>query len=789
MASWGLNLTQPITLKGTLATTPLLAPYGIQFDLRVTQVSDGRQIRATAGKVRLRILNGRGSLLPAAALHLRYGEAIEAQTRLERPRNDRNPGSFDYRRWMESVQDIYWQGIVANPQGVRPATGPAPFILDRLIATARARIGKSIDRIYPPWSVNGRDGAVLKAILLGDRSSLDSQTIEDFRKSGLYHLLVVAGLHVGLLMLLAGGLLRVVRVRENWRTPLLLLFLIVYAALVEQRAPTMRASLMIGAYLLARWLDREQPALNAIGVAALILLFHRPAWLFDSGFQLSFVAALLIAGVAAPILEHTTEPYRRALWRLDDVGCDIVFVPRVAQFRLDVRGAARWLCEKNRLPGKLIERPETMMNIAAAVLRVGIWIIDLVVFSAVLQLGLLLPMAEIFHRVTLAGIGLNALAVPLMTVLLALAVPVVLLGLIVPSLAAFAARPLSVVMTRLFGLTGLPQLPHWLSFRVPTPPVWVAMGFALAVILVAFTLGRTRKMLAAAALGAAVFGILIALYPFSPAIPKDVLEITELDCGGGEGLLMVLPDQTTVLVGSGGGSRRWLGGSDPLRGRRWDPGEDIISPHLWSRGIKTIDVLILPAVAGDHLSGVPSLLRNFRVKRFWYGSLPSGSERAALLNMLGVHGVAMRWLRVGEKIQMGATRFEVLWPQLTDRFGRSRAAGAAILLRVSNQDGSVLLAADLGRSAQALVLKTNLALESEVLQASPTEMNTQFLARAQPAIILEDPSERSDITFPQRMNGLPPFPMFNISERGAVTVSMNRKAISVRSDVESKHRR
>lgn len=787
MASWGLSLTQPITLKGTLATTPLLAPYGVQFDLRVAQVSDGRQIRTAAGKVRLRILNGRGSTLPAAALRLHYGESIEAFARLERPHNDRNPGGFDYRRWMESIQDIYWQGVVAGPQDVRETAGRVPFIVNRLIASARARVGESIDRIYPPWSVNGRDGAVLKAILLGDRSSLDSQTIEDFRQSGLYHLLVVAGLHVGLLVLLAGGLLRLLRVREAWRTPLLLIFLIVFAALVEQRAPTLRASLMIGAYLLAKWLDREQPALNAIGLAALILLFHRPAWLFDSGFQLSFAAALLIAGVAAPVLEHTTEPYRRALWRLDDVNCDIAFAPRVAQFRLDARSAARWLGEKSSLQGKLIERAETRMNIAAALLRVGVWIIDLVVFSAVLQLGLLLPMSEIFHRVTLAGIGLNTLAVPLMTVLLAIAVPVVLLGLIVPSVAAFVAKPLSIVMTGLFGLTSLPRLPHWLSFRVPTPPVWVAMGFALAVILVAFTIGRNRNVLAGATLAAAAFGVLIALYPFSSAIPKGVFEITELDCGGGEGLLMVLPDRTTVLVGSGGGSRRWLGGSDPLRGRRWDPGENIVSPYLWSRGIKTIDVLILPDVAGDHLSGVPSLLRNFRVKRFWYGSLPSGSERASLLNMLGAHNVAMRRLRAGEKIQMGATRFEALWPPLSGGIAQSRATGESLLLRVSNQDGSVLLAADLGRLAQSLVLKTDLPLKSEVLQASPTEINAQFPARAQPAIVLEDPSERRDVAVYQKMSSPSPFQMFNVSERGAVTVSINDKAINVHSDVRPEH--
>ena len=100
---------------------------------------------------------------------------------------------------------------------------------------------------------------------------------------------------------------------------IVLALLIFYAFLVEQRAPTLRATLMISLYLLARLLYRSSSTLNAIGLAALVLLLWRPAWLFESGFQLSFSAALLIAGLVVPILERTTEPYRRALRGLDEM--------------------------------------------------------------------------------------------------------------------------------------------------------------------------------------------------------------------------------------------------------------------------------------------------------------------------------------------------------------------------------------------------------------------------------------------------------------------------------------
>ena len=94
-----------------------------------------------------------------------------------------------------------------------------------LVEQIRNRLLRSIDDLYPRWSAQGRYGTVLKAVLLGDRSSLDSETIENFRKTGLYHLLVIAGLHVGLLVLLASSLLRLFPLGEPSRRLIVLALL------------------------------------------------------------------------------------------------------------------------------------------------------------------------------------------------------------------------------------------------------------------------------------------------------------------------------------------------------------------------------------------------------------------------------------------------------------------------------------------------------------------------------------------------------------------------------------
>jgi competence protein ComEC len=339
LESLGVDLSDPVRLEGRVISTPYRTGYGMQFDLEAQRIESRARIFAVTGKIRLRVQGTEEFDAPTGAqpLALQYGDTIRALVRLRQPHIYQNPGSFDFRRWMEDIEDIYWIGTVKNPRLMEKVGQVEGFSLGSGLERVRQRLLRGIDDVYPPWSAQGRYGAVLKAVLWGERTSLDSDTIEGFRKTGLYHLLVIAGLHVGLLTLLLGFLLRWFPWNTATKSVVVLGFLAAYSLLVQQRAPTLRATLMIALYLIARILDRDHSALNSIGGVALILLYVRPTWLFESGFQLSFAAALLIVGLAVPLLERTTEPYRRALDRLDDVPLDDHLSPRLAQTRLDLR--------------------------------------------------------------------------------------------------------------------------------------------------------------------------------------------------------------------------------------------------------------------------------------------------------------------------------------------------------------------------------------------------------------------------------------------------------------------
>src|SRR5207253_7958093 len=158
-------------------------------------------------------------------------------------------------------------------------------------------------RIAELWQP--RDAALLSAMLISEKSLVAEGARRQFQRSGTYHLLVVAGLHLGIIAGFVFWTLRRLRVPDLVATALTLAVAVAYAWLADDGVPIWRATLMLAVYITARFFYRERATLNAIGVAALVLLVVDPRAVFSASFQLSFVAVLAIAAIAVPLLERT----------------------------------------------------------------------------------------------------------------------------------------------------------------------------------------------------------------------------------------------------------------------------------------------------------------------------------------------------------------------------------------------------------------------------------------------------------------------------------------------------
>jgi len=344
-------------------------------------------------------------------------------------------------------------------------------------------------------------------------------------------------------------------------------------------------------------------------------------------------------------------------------------------------------------------------------------------------------------------------------------------------------------MSLLFALTDWPGLSGWLSFRVSTPPVWVAWGFVLLAVVAAWALGRRARVFQISLAGLAFLATLVALHPFAPRLPQGALEVTALDCGGGDALFVVLPDRTTLLMGAGG-IRARDNRVEALQARRWDPGEDIVSPYLWSRGVEKIDIVVLSDSRAERLGGLAAVIRNFRVGEFWHGHNLATPAYLDLLERVKRQGIAIREVAAGDRFVSGETAVQILWPPAGGLGGLISGVpnhDDALIMRISAGEAGILLPGDISANVQEELLRSGIPLESRALQL--TQQNAKIsspsdlLARVLPSVALVSPGSGGRIAVRSaafleslRLAGIQ---ALRPEIDGAVTVEMRGRSVSV----------
>jgi competence protein ComEC len=166
---------------------------------------------------------------------------------------------------------------------------------------------------------------------------------------------------------------------------------------------------------------------------------------------------------------------------------------------------------------------------------------------------------------------------------------------------------------------------------------------------------RRRALVAAAGLSAmAASAFWIAVVPPRPQIRFGAMEVTAIDVGQGDSILLVLPQGRLVLVDAGG-IPRWMH-SD------LDIGEDVVSPYLWSRGISRLDAVVVTHAHADHMGGTNSVLANFRPRELWLGIDSPSAELQEVLSEANRLGVRVVSRKAGDEFQIGGSTVRILAP-------------------------------------------------------------------------------------------------------------------------------
>jgi competence protein ComEC len=723
-----LDTTVPLRWRGRLRSDPERLPWGNRYILDLDEVEQAGEWKPIRGGLRLNLYFDQHAGEPPPAV--RAGDRVEALAPAHPPQNFRDPGTFDFRAYL-GRQNIYLTGTLRDPVLLRKLSTP-PLGLFYRLARVRGLLLAQVDKTFGP-----AHAPVLRAMLLGDRNFIHSAVAVAFQKSAVYHVLVIAGLHVAALAAFLFWLCRRLRIPLLATTAITLAVLAGYVAVVANRPPILRAALMAAAVLLARLLFRRVYLLNGVALAALVLLIARPGELSDPSFQLSFVAAATIAAIALPWINRTSEPYRHALAHLSDVTRDGAHPPRAAQLRLDLRAAAAWLGE--RLPARLAGASPRLV---AGGTSLGLWFWDLVAISLVVQLGLLPLLAAYFHRVSLSGPIANVPAVTLTSLIVPLGFLALTSGLVWPAAGAILGKLTGALVGALLATVEWFSRWPWLSYRTPGPPLWLTGAFFALLVAVAVLFQRPRAApptgregrrwgwILAAAVAAACLAVMTD--PFPPRLHKGRLEVTVLDVGQGDSIFVAFPDGRTMLVDGGGEpGARWVGGYRT----GMDIGEEVVSPYLWWRGLKRLDVVALTHADADHMDGLNAVLENFRVGQFWVGHDAASRGYRALLARAHARGVPVIHRLRGDSFDWDGAEGRVLWPPEHTQL-RHASNNNCLVLRL--RDGAVgfLLTGDIEKEAEQELVTDGDPLRAAFLKVphhgSRTSSTEAFLEKVAP---------------------------------------------------------
>jgi competence protein ComEC len=710
-----------------------------RLDIETEQIETASQIVAVQSGLRINIygheprnedVSNESQESAATPMRLfRYGERLRFPTKLFPPRNFRNPGAFDYSEYLKE------HNIVALGSTKAEMVELLPGFVGSRAELWRTRLRRSlIERIRALWKPD--EAPLLDAMLIGENSFLGRETLTDFQRTGTYHVLVISGLKVAVLAMVLFWLLRRVRVGDVVASVVTILLTIAYAFLTDVGAPVWRATLMLAFYLGARLLYRRKSILNTIGTAALALLIVDPAAMLGASFQLSFLCVLVVAGIGAPLLQRTTQPLSRALRSLDSIGYDAALSPPLAQLRLDIRMVAGRL---QRFLGKRI--PFVTLSVIARTLLVGC---EFLVVSIVLQAGFALPMAYYFHRATLVSLPANMLAVPLTEIIMVAAIAAVTGSYASHALAKFPAMIAAVALHAMNGSVRWLGALRIADTRVPTPQLLVILLGAGAVVT-AMVLSRRRPLLAGFGWALLVFSAFwICAVPPHPQLRAGALELTAIDVGQGDSILLVLPSGRTLLVDAGG-IPFWMHSE-------LDIGEDVVSPYLWSRGFHQLDVVAITHAHADHMGGMAAVLANFHPRELWLGVNSPSPELQTLLREAGILKISIVLHKAGDTLEMGGAMVAVLAPPRDAESHASRPNDESLVLKISYGATSALLEGDAEKKTERQVVEEN--PQADVLKVahhgSATSTIPELLAAVRPRFAVISVGARNVYGHPRR---------------------------------------
>jgi len=687
------------TFVGRVDCSPRINSRGQHFNLRTEYYLQGEKQIQVSGKLRVTV--------PGDAPLLSDGDRIRFNGAVGALKNFKNPGGFDYKRYMAAQQ--VWASTYARGNGLSILAKATDEGFRGIFDQKRHQIAGFLETFAGKKTVG-----VFETLLIGDRRNLEESTRLVFQRTGIGHLLAISGLHIGIV----GSVVFFISTRILSFFPWLLwrgwirqggvvatVFAVMSYGLLAGMSPsTQRAVCMILVFFLSFLFGRAHAIFNAVAIAAIGVLVFLPPSLFSISFQLSFSAVMaIIAGL------HTFKGAK--------AGQDVS------------PGDDLW--------GKLV----------------SFCLVSLYAFIGTLPLIMFY-----FQQVSFIGLIANLLFVPLIGYgVLPLGLLSICLYFVDPVLAATVLFPADRLLSGALVLAE--KMADWPLAGVMTVlPSFleIAIYYMALLLLIMYWTVKTRagnpgmskrQGTGFLIMGAVVFVIAIVDIGFwcHQRYWRRDLRVTILDVGDGTASLLELPRGKIMLIDGGGFSDNSV----------FDVGKSIVSPFLLRKKILTVDEIILSHPDSDHINGLIFIAEHFHVRRLKCNNETADTENYRRLNEI----VQIRKIHVPEfstapRIEeISGVTFKFLYPPADYCCRRKKESwrtvnNNSLVVQASFGDYSFLFPGDIETEAEAELAEiAGDALKSDVLIAphhgSRTSGSIGFLKKVQPQRVVISTGIRS----------------------------------------------
>lgn len=570
------------------------------------------------------------------------GRKIQVRGIVELPSERRNPATFDYRLYLKT-RGVY-SIVKAKSYDLVVAKDSVNIVTNSLAKLKYGFMNKLSQ------SVDLETMGILVGMLFGDKTLIEEDTYESFQKNGIAHILSVSGIHVGIVY----GCMNQIfgKRRRGLFSFITIVFLLFYAALAEFSPSVVRAVSMIVVHILSKLMFQKYDLTTCTCACAFSMLLYNPFYLFNVGFQLSYLAVLTLA-VVLPWTSRQVD-FLRERNCSEFLTKPLLFIAPVFVIQVGMAPYTAYCFNYFSLGALLLNIP--IIFLAGLVIPIGVGMLGIFFLHSLLgQVGII----QTFLDFAFDSLGF---------------VEVLLIGTM-----DYA--------NQLFYQSGKS------FFSVVSPSAFFIFSYYLLMFFVFSEFFRVlyQRNLWMKIAKFMVVGVMLSFLLTTFLIKEyDKANLVFIDVGQGDSLHIRTPKGKNILI-DGGGSLEY------------DVGKKILLPYLLKNGVKKVDLAIVTHLHEDHYGGIQSLARSGMIEKI--GIYESNQyKEALLLKETLLEKEALLYLTAGQKIQLEDDIYlEILYPEKKNALDYKNSIEneedenkSSLIVRVNYQGLSVLMTGDIG---------------------------------------------------------------------------------------------